>query len=327
MQRATSTSGIGNAFVSSTGFTRASHGLDASRDIAAQEAIHKLYMATMSLGEGPSTPRRFKRPVGDSMRGATNQTSVSTFSPLHKAASSSFSSGFPCQGATVSSAPKRPPELLPPVTLDPPMCLEDVVMDSRWQRSRAGQGNHRKGAAVPDRGSSKSRSQSSLLIPAARRVLEDREITKETRFKVASSFTDGRRRVALIKCLDDLKRENVDLTLGEISKRLMREGLQHDEVQDHLLLLADDTDKWNVKSLRELDEVRPEKPSYSSLPAIARAFGGSGQVECAAKVKNMVEAFRYRKLERTPKKTKERTNLEADVGKQKTVNKRTAVRW
>merc|ERR1719201_2435055 len=109
-----------------------------------------------------------------------------------------------------------------------------------------------------------------------------------------STFTDGRRRVALMRCIEGLEHGNVDPTLAEISKRLTQEGLQKDEIKDHLLLLADDTNKWNVKSERELDELRPRQ--CSNLPAIMQASGASGHAECAQKVRNIVQAFRFENL-------------------------------
>jgi len=96
--------------------------------------------------------------------------------------------------------------------------------------------------------------------------------------------------------MERIEREKLEPTLGEVSKRLMQEGWQMTEVQEHLYLLADDTNKWNVKSLRELGELSPKQTSQ--LPAIVEACGGSeldcyrGGVDCAQKVRNIIKGFR-----------------------------------
>merc|ERR1712224_267841 len=205
----------------------------------------------------------------------------------------------------------EPPELLPPVSSEPPMCLEDIVASCQWQRRRgvphsfsepclpvknaegcrgsrrsafplrrppgtaeAEKGRKIAGGPMPPPRSpfnvEKARAQD--RVQAAREILSHRGRSKEVRHKSSSTFTDGRRQAALMRCIESLEAEKVEPTLGEISKRLMQEGWEMKEVQEHLMLLADDTDKWNVRSGRELGEQRL-KPEYSHLPAILEARG------------------------------------------------------
>lgn len=307
-----------NVFTSSNGFLISPRGYDASEDGSAQEAIHRLYLATndFKLGDASNAPC-----ASDSTR------RVARALPGMKSRVRTFSDS--CQ----------PPELLPPVSLEPPMSLEEIVASSQWQRTRgvpqslsepclgskynAPRGgtwlSHKQqsisglnvgsiastsvgfprrrppGTAEVARGQKVAggppvRAQASALVPAARQVLLARDSAREARFRMPSTFTDGRRRVALMRCMERLKHEKIEPTLGEVSKRLMQEGWQMKEVKEHLLLLADDTNKWNVRSGRELDELCPKQSSH--LPAIMEACGGSENVGCAQKVRHITQGFR-----------------------------------
>lgn len=262
----------GHALVSSSGFTRSSRGFDTTRDPVAQDAIHRLYLATCSSSGSNWKPSDAQPGLAIPTLGPKRHlTPVLDTKPR----------------TTRTLGWREPPEPQPPVSTQPPMCLEDVVVNSRWQRTRGIP--HSRPAAPAVTGS--RRSQSSSLVPAARQVLEKRGHAREAKFRMSSTFTDGRRRVALMRCIQDLERKKVDPTLGEISKGLMQEGWETGEVEEHLLLLANDTNKWNVTSGRELGELRPRQSS--NLPAIVEACGGSGHVECAQKLRNVVQAFRF----------------------------------
>jgi hypothetical protein len=90
--------------------------------------------------------------------------------------------------------------------------------------------------------------------------------------------------------MEDLEREKVEPTLGEVSKRLMKDGWHIGEVREHLLLMAHDTHKWGVRSTKELDEISPKQASH--LPAIMEACGGSGNVDCVQKVRKIIQGFK-----------------------------------
>lgn len=132
-------------------------------------------------------------------------------------------------------------------------------------------------------------------MPAAREILACRKTARENHYKADSKFTDGRRRAALMGCMEHLEREQLDPTFGEVSRKLQQEGWQMNEVKDHLLLLAEDPHKFNVTSGRELTEVRPPLAGQSSqLPSIEEACGGSTHVDCALQVRGVVQDFRDR---------------------------------
>lgn len=321
---ASSSRGFANPLASSGSFARSSRGFDLRPP--SQAAIHRLYVATGDLEYlGIAKPVLFpdvRVPACDVANANTAEIPIVT---------PSVSGPLPeiCD----------PPELLPAVSSIPPMCLEEVLASPHWQRSRglpssasepglpvarsplaqaaspqglaqslgAGFGFPRRrppGTAEAARGQKVAagpppRIQASGLAPAARELLAARNIAREARYKAPSTFTDGRRRMALINCLESFERERTDFTLGEISKRLLQEGWQMNEVKEHLLLLADDTDKWNVRSGREVVEQRPTQPSH--LPAIVEATGDrlqatgenrGSQARCSLGVRTMIHGFR-----------------------------------
>jgi len=131
---------------------------------------------------------------------------------------------------------------------------------------------------------------SKSLRPAARQILAARTAAREVRFKESKPFTDGRRRAALLDGLADLEKEQADPTLGEISKKLMEKGWSTEEVQECLVLLADDPVQFQITSGRELCENRTHL--VTQLPDIAQSRGGSLQCDCALSVRNIIQDFR-----------------------------------
>lgn len=301
-------------FASSRGSLSSSQGFDSYYDADTRAAIHRLYLATSDydLALVDQHLPSFEAPKGGPKP---------ALPPI------------PVREAVIVNF--ELPEILPPMSSEPPMSLEEIVASTRWQRTRGAHSSSM--SALPSASSttrsSQTRSMRSLqsvssdgnlkstgsrffprgqigaparmmrrasqentLVPAAREILAFRRTARENQFKGESKFTDGRRRAALMGCMEHLEREQLDPTFCEVSRKLQQEGWQMDEVKDHLLLLAEDPQKFNVTSGRELTEVRPQLGGHQSshLPSIEEACGGSSQVDCALQVRGVVQDFKDR---------------------------------
>jgi hypothetical protein len=303
-------------FATSRGSVISSHGFESDPEV--QAAIHRLYVATNDLDLGRTD--QLLLPKMDSLSGVSKPNLPN----IPQEASSSFEIDKP--------------ESLPPVSLEPPMSLEEIVMSTHWQRVRgvtqsmpvlptvSSISRNRaescatlgSSSAINPRTSSTSRGfvtlrredtlhdplgakarkrrealrDESSLAAGARDVLATRKTTREHQFKFKPRFTDGRRRAALMRCLESIEREQLDPTLSEVARRLMREGWQMKEVNEHLLLLSEDPHKFNVTSGRELAELRPQGQA-SHLPAIVEACGGEAtHVNSAEQLRGRLQDFK-----------------------------------
>jgi hypothetical protein len=136
-------------------------------------------------------------------------------------------------------------------------------------------------------------SQENQLVPAAREILGARRSAREHQYKADSKFTQVRRRAALMGCIEHLEQEQLDPTFGEVSRKLQQEGWQMDEVQEHLLLLAEDPEKFNITSGRELLEVRAQVEGQQSLSTIDDARGGDAEhVDNKLQVRRLLQDFK-----------------------------------
>lgn len=110
-----------------------------------------------------------------------------------------------------------------------------------------------------------------------------------------STFTNGRRRAALMSCVEAIQRDEQEPTLGEVTRHLAKEGWTMDEVKEHLLVAADDPSKFHIKSRREIAQLGKGKYDYlsrdSHLPRIVEACRGKSKAHLACQLRSTIKDY------------------------------------
>lgn len=165
--------------------------------------------------------------------------------------------------------------------------------------------------ALPNAAGASARGNSSekenTLGSAARELLEARRVARERRHRMSSTFTDGRRRAALMSCMESIEQNGLEPTLGELSKRLSQSGWQQDEVTQHLLLAASHPSTYKIKSNREVNQSKPEV-NYGVLPEIVGMCNGNAveHTKSAMALRSTIDGFREAKTNPKEQNSKSR---------------------